>query len=234
MSPPPKKKTEKKAKPVPAQKAVPPPVKPAPTPTPVDPADVIDTAILLDNPRHERFCREYLIDRNGTRAYMRVYPNSSYDAARNSAAELLANPCIRARIDEVEKEILRRLEVTPERITAELAKLAFFNAKDLYDNDGNLKDIHSLDPDVTAAITSIKVASRVTGDEKDCLEITREVKLADKKGCLELLGKKLKMFTTIAEVTGKDGAPLLGEATVLTTPEQRDKVIGRFRKLCGK
>lgn len=50
--------------------------------------------------KHQKFVDEYLRCWNGTRAYMRVYRNSSYDSARANAPKLLANDSIAQTISE--------------------------------------------------------------------------------------------------------------------------------------
>lgn len=51
--------------------------------------------------KEELLCHEYLLDLNQTRAYMRVYPDVSYDSARTKSAQTFANGNIRARIREL-------------------------------------------------------------------------------------------------------------------------------------
>lgn len=152
-----------------------------------DPKEVADKIL---SPQHERFCREYVIDENGTRAYMRVYPHSGYEAARVSAAELLAKPHIRQRIDELREERNKRLEVSADRVLSEIAKIAFFNPQLLYDDTGHLKPISELDPDVAAVIQGVEVSGNKT----------IKVRLSGKKDALEQLGRHLKLFTETVEV----------------------------------
>lgn len=57
----------------------------------------------LKNEKHEQFCLEYLVDLNATQAYLRVYKTTTENAARTSAAKLLANPNIMSRIDGLKK-----------------------------------------------------------------------------------------------------------------------------------
>lgn len=52
------------------------------------------------NRKHQRFVEEYLQTFNGTQAYLRVYPKSTYDAARANAARLLASDNIAAAVKE--------------------------------------------------------------------------------------------------------------------------------------
>lgn len=54
--------------------------------------------------KHEKFVNEYLKCWNGTRAYMRVYPKSSYDSARANATRLLADDSISEIVAERIKE----------------------------------------------------------------------------------------------------------------------------------
>lgn len=56
------------------------------------------------NARHQQFINEYfLCNLNATEAYRRVYPKSSYEAARANAARLIAN-------DSISAEIKRRID----------------------------------------------------------------------------------------------------------------------------
>jgi len=60
---------------------------------------------MADKPlskKHLKFIDEYLTCWNGTRAYMRVYPGSSYDSARANAAKLLA-------IDSIKETLAERM-----------------------------------------------------------------------------------------------------------------------------
>ena len=56
---------------------------------------------------HKAFCKEYLIDWNGTRAYQKVYPDSSYDSARSLSSVLLTNINIQAYLEHVQKDLLK-------------------------------------------------------------------------------------------------------------------------------
>lgn len=67
--------------------------------------------------KQKRFCDEYLIDLNGTRAYKAAYPNVKSDKAAGAAsARLLGNVSIRAYLDE-------RLEQLHNERTADAAEL---------------------------------------------------------------------------------------------------------------
>jgi len=66
--------------------------------------------------QHEIFCREYLIDFNGTRAYMAAYPSCSKSSARRCAADLLTNPDIEQKITELKIERMEKLDIKTEDV----------------------------------------------------------------------------------------------------------------------
>lgn len=84
------------------------------------------------NPKQERFCEEYMIDKNATQAYLRVY-GCGYDAARASAPRLLAKACVAQRIEQLREAERERLRVDRQRLLDEAAKIAFLNIDDVID-----------------------------------------------------------------------------------------------------
>ncbi len=77
----------------------------------------------LKNAKHERFCREYIIDLNATQAYIRVgYKERGADA---SASRLLGNVKIKDRIAELSLESIDKLEMTAARVLEEIGSIAF-------------------------------------------------------------------------------------------------------------
>lgn len=139
--------------------------------------------------RRERFIEEYLIDLNATQAYIRA--GYSARGANASAAKLLANPSIRARVDEQLAARSRRTGVTQDRVVRELARIAFLQAPDvIHAEDATVRADAA--PDDLAAIASVRVKTIPT---QDGTGVEREVKFADKLKALELLGKHLGMYT---------------------------------------
>lgn len=135
--------------------------------------------------KQKLFCEEYLIDLNATQAAIRA--GYSPESARQSGADNMKNPYIRARIEKAMAERSRRTGVNAERVVLELAKIAFVNAGMVIDaTDATLKTDAALED--LAAIQSIKVKDM--GD----MGIEREIRMADKLKALELLGRHLGMF----------------------------------------
>mgnify|MGYP000977626377 CR=1 FL=1 len=151
--------------------------------------------------KEDRLCREFLA--NGeiqVRAFMQVYRGYSYDNARTESSKVFAKPHIKSRIKELREERNKRLEITADKVLAELAKLSFYDPRDFFDSDGRLKPIDELDPDHAAVIAGIETMHKTVGDEKDGLIVLTKIKLPDKGVNLERLGKNLKLFTDKTEV----------------------------------
>ena len=72
-------------------------------------------------PKQELFIEIYLANGyNGTQAYLQAYPDSSYDAARSSAPDLLANPCIKNLIEKGREATIKKVQITKEELVQDL------------------------------------------------------------------------------------------------------------------
>lgn len=72
----------------------------------------------LKNPKHELFCREYIVDYNGTHAASRA--GYSPGSAANTASRLLTNEEILARVRELQKEQMQRLSLNADMVILEI------------------------------------------------------------------------------------------------------------------
>jgi phage terminase small subunit len=73
----------------------------------------------------ERFVEEYLVDLNGTQAYLRSHPGAAENTARTEASRLLAKPDIQEKIFLAKKARSKRTAVTQDKVVRELARIAF-------------------------------------------------------------------------------------------------------------
>lgn len=72
-----------------------------------------------------RFCEEYIIDLNGTRAYMTAYPHvKSESTARANASRLLTNANIQNRVAELMQQRSERTGITADEVLRELQHIA--------------------------------------------------------------------------------------------------------------
>ena len=144
--------------------------------------------------KQSMFVKEYLIDLNATQAAIRA--GYSEKTAGKIGQENLIKPDVQAAIQIAMDSRASKLDITAERVLAEIAKMAFVNFQDLYDESGNLIEVQNLPRDVAAAVSTIKI--NLT--EASALQ---EIKLHDKGQALERLGRHLKLFTDKVEHSGK-------------------------------
>jgi len=172
--------------------------------------DTTEAVIRPLTDKEEWLCREFVSDagENQTKAYMRVYKGCTYESGRVLASKAFADVNIRQRIDELRLERNKRLEITADKVLAGIAKLAFYDSRDFFDDNGKLKPLSELDPDHADVIAGLETFHKVTGDESDEVAITTKIKLADRGQNLERLGKYLKLFTDKMELGGVDGKDL--------------------------
>ena len=144
----------------------------------------------------KRFCDEYLIDFNAPRAYKAAYKSCRKDETANvNGSKLLRNTKVQEYIAEKQQEMQERNKITQDTIIQELAKIALFNIKDIYNEDGTLKKVTELDDDTAKAISGVKILQKA-GAMKIILSKTN-----DKTKALELLGKHLGMFKENVNLT---------------------------------
>src|SRR5271157_5246902 len=85
--------------------------------------------------RQTLFIAEYLIDLNGTRAA--IAAGYSRKTANEQASRLLANVKVASEIAERLEKRITKLEITADAVLQELAKLAFFDPRKLFNSDGS-------------------------------------------------------------------------------------------------
>lgn len=76
------------------------------------------------NVRQRLFCERYIVDFNGTQAYLDVYEGCTYETAMTQSSKLLKKVEIREYIQELIREKVSE-DLSPNRILYELMDLAF-------------------------------------------------------------------------------------------------------------
>lgn len=140
--------------------------------------------------KQKRFCEEYLTDLNATQAAIRA--GYSEKTAHSIGHENLIKPEIQEYIQERQKQLQNRLNITQERVLQELAKIAFVDIREVFGPDNQLHDIRQLDDDTAAALASVKSNEIVR--EGMVIGETKEVKFHNKISALDLLGKHLGLY----------------------------------------
>jgi len=149
-------------------------------------------------PKQKLFIKEYLLDLNATRAY--ISAGYSKNGAEVSACRLLRNANVQAEIERSLAKTAQKLDLSAEKVLSELSKLAFSNMQDyiVVSDDGYAyADLSKMTREQAAAIQEITTDSYTerTGEGDETRVVKKcKFKLAEKRGCLELLGRYLKLF----------------------------------------
>lgn len=141
-------------------------------------------------PKQERFCREYIIDLNGTQAAIRA--GYSENSAGQIAEQNLRKLEIKEFLSTLQLERQNATGITANRVIEELARIAFSDIRNVLTVDNALADVKQLDDDTASAIASVKVT-----EDKSMGEVigeTKEVKFWDKLRALDALGKHFGIY----------------------------------------
>lgn len=140
---------------------------------------------------HQAFCEEYLMCMNATKAYLKVYPDSSRKSASASGIRLLGIVRISEEIKRLREDRAERCAIEADDIIKELKLLAFSDMEDYVEfgpNGVTLKEISELPPEMSRAIA--KVSHHLGAEGAG----TVEFKLHDKRPALVDIGKHIGMF----------------------------------------
>jgi phage terminase small subunit len=161
-------------------------------------------------PKQTRFVDEYLVDLNATQAAIRAgYSAKTADAI---GRENLGKPLVAAAVAARKKERAERTRITADRVLLELARIAFFDVRRLFREDGSMKAPHELDDDAAAALASLEVVEEfddrpaeteqepqahggsLKRSRRTLVGYTRKVKVFDKSPALTNAMRHLGMF----------------------------------------
>jgi phage terminase small subunit len=144
--------------------------------------------------REERFCREYVIDRNGGKAYRRAgfKPNSDASAWAR-ASLLLRNVKVRERIAELEEDLARDAKMRAQEVYEEIALLSCSSVGNYrIDANGELKVRRGIDPKALRAVASIETTVKdLPGGRK---EVKTTFRLWNKPAALRMADEALGIF----------------------------------------
>lgn len=147
-------------------------------------------------PKQARFVAEYLIDLNAAAAARRA--GYSERTADRIGHENLRKPEIAAAVSEAQADRARRTEITQDRVLQELARIGFADIRRVMEWDReSVRFVPSAELGDDAALAIAEVSSETktfTGDAGTEVTVKLRMKLCDKLGALEKLGKHLGMF----------------------------------------
>lgn len=176
--------------------------------------------------KEHRFCVEYSVCDNATKSYQRAF-QGTYNTARTEGSRLLAKPCIRQRIDELRADRNKRLAIDADDIIRKFKILSDYDAADFFDDDGRIKPLSELDPDLRFAIQGLDVSESITGEDGDGISRLMKIKLPNKNDALTALAKHLMLFESKPKEDNGDlaeAARIFAQAMASTqTPANNNK-----------
>jgi len=176
-------------------------------------------------PKQAQFVKEYLVDLNATQAAIRA--GYSAKMADKIGSQLLGKTRVLESVQKAMAERSQRTEITADRVLAEYAKLAFFDPRKFYDDNGCLIPIHELPDDAAACIAGMDVSTERVGKDKDGspeFATVRKIKLVDKKGALDSVARHLGMFNDKLNLSGS-----LEQRVREMTPEEIQAELAALR-----
>lgn len=165
---------------------------------PIVPFSTSDDSGLTYN--EKIFANEWCIDRNGTRAYRVAFERcKNRNVAGVEASRMLRKPTVAAYVNERLEEISRKAKIDVQWVLERYKKLVDYSVDDFLDGEGNLKPLDEIPRDSLYAVCGFKNYRRIikegrNGSSKIVKTLLHNLKLTDKKGVLDSLGKYLGMF----------------------------------------
>lgn len=159
------------------------------------------------DPKRARFVQEYLIDLNATQAAIRAgYAKKNADV---TGPRMLGNIGIQKEIAAAMAKRAERLEITADTWLRELACSGFLDPKDIFEDDGSLKQIKDMPESARRAIAGLDVTELFdgeTGDQKHAIGLVKKIKFVPKINALEIIGKHLGFLKDKMEIPGVEKA----------------------------
>lgn len=152
-------------------------------------------------PKEKAFVREYLVDLNQTAAAKRAGYGGTHDSSKQLGAKLMRKAGIKRAIKQAMDARAKRTNVTADRVLEEIARIAFVDVRELFNEDGTLKNPRQLGAEVAAALSSIDVSEVGGGDAP--VSVTKKAKLHDKVGALTLAARHLGMLNDKLKIEGE-------------------------------
>ena len=165
-----------------------------------DPPTRVRVGIL--SRRRKRFILSYCNNLSATKAAKEA--GYSHRTAGVIGHELLKIPEIRVEIDTILAEQRKKLEISPNKVLQELAKIAYQDVRKLFAADGSLLPIAQLDDNSAAAVAGVDVEKLYQHFAKGGAEergTVTKIRTRDSVAALGLLARHLKLLTDKIEIT---------------------------------
>ncbi len=160
-------------------------------------------------PKHARFVAEYLKDLNATQAAIRA--GYSAKTANQQGPRLLVDAGIASAVAEGKARQLASADLSASRTLEEMRRLAFSDIRKLFDSDGNLRPVHTLDDETAACVASLEVVKKNLAAGDGVTDTVHKLKVWDKTRNLEMLAKHFGLLVDKLEHSGGVDMRWLGD-----------------------
>jgi phage terminase small subunit len=158
--------------------------------------------------REIRFAEHYVENQCAADAYRTAFPPAASDqATRVLAFRVLRNPAVQRLIYDLRQEALDAARVSVARIAQALARVAFCDRADLFDEEGALLPPHRWPADVRATVESVEsedIYTTVSGEggvkRRELRGHVRKVHTAKRTEALRILATWKKMIGRDSEI----------------------------------
>jgi phage terminase small subunit len=174
--------------------------------------------------REIRFCQHFADSDNAYRSYLAAgfEPSETDEATRKAASYLLTKPHISALVDRIRREALDAAQVTHNRVIQGLARIAFADRTEMFDEKGRVRPVREWPEDVKHTIEGeIEVeelfettSKKGEPKRKELKGYARKIKTARRTEALKILAQCLRMIGSGVEPAKDEHKPLVvaGEA----------------------
>ena len=163
--------------------------------------------------KQAKFVAEYLS--NGLVASKAaISAGYSEKGAEVTGSQLLRHPKVSVAIANKTQKTLAKIQgeqdYSVERTMEYVARMAFFDPKDLFEDDGSLKQIKDIPAEARTVLAGLEVTEMFEGDgeQKHAFGLLKKVKLGDRLSALDKLMRYHALYRDKVEHTGKDGGPV--------------------------
>ena len=162
----------------------------------------------------ERFCEQYLVDLNASRAYRRANPNISSEVAKVNGCRLLTYANVQNRITELTKVISQETKLNAVNVLRELSIIVFAQLTDVIEwtATGNafIKGSEDIPANIRPAIKKIKKYRKNMGTQEDPdWQDIFEIELHDKVKAINLAMQHLRLLGDEGSEDKKDISQLI-------------------------
>ena len=177
------------------------------------------TALKKLSDQHRLFCREYLIDFNGSEAAKRA--GYSARTAKVIASQLIADPLIIAELSRAKAERIERTKIDADYVLMRLVEIDQMDVADILMPSGAVKPISEWPDPWRRYIASFDVMESISEDSGATL--LKKIKWPDKVKNLELIGKHVAVqaFNDKLEIKNSDAVEGLTDDELNSELERR-------------